>query len=125
MIYDNTLKQSRMQNVATAIVSGTLELGTANMAAVLAVFDLANPAATVNATGLMTFQGTPLTTVGTAAAADGTAAVAARVKDSGGTVRISGLTVGAIGSGADIELDNVSIAEAQSVKINAATIQHA
>ena len=57
----------------------------------------------------------------TAADNTGTAAVA-RIKDSNGTVVISGLTVG-VGTG-DIQLNSTSISAAQTVTITAGTITH-
>lgn len=61
---------------------------------------------------------------GEAAAGAGTSAAKARFKDSGGNVDIDGLTVGLTGSGADIELVNVSITTGQDVELTAATISY-
>jgi hypothetical protein len=47
------------------------------------------------------------------------------LKNSGGTARITGLTVGATSSGAGVELDNTSIASGQTVTISSATFTHA
>ena len=58
----------------------------------------------------------------TSADATGTAA-AAQIKDGGGVVVISGLTVGTTGS--DINLDSVSITLGQTVTLSSATITHA
>ena len=62
-------------------------------------------------------------TTGEAAASTGTTATKARIKNSGGTARISGLSVGTTGSA--INLDNTSIASGQTVTISSATFTHA
>jgi hypothetical protein len=100
--YDAAVKTARITATRDQVANGTLEIGTASMAAVLAT--LAFDAGTV------------------AAGAAGTAA-AARIKDSGGTARITGLTVGT--SGSDINLDNTSIANGQNVTLSSATLTHA
>jgi hypothetical protein len=56
------------------------------------------------------------------ASGTGTAA-AARIKTSGGTSNLTGLTVGT--SGSDINLDSTSITSGQTVTLSSATIQHA
>jgi hypothetical protein len=49
-------------------------------------------------------------------------AVAARLKDGGGNIIISGLTVST--SGADVVLNSTAISTSQNVAISAATIVH-
>jgi hypothetical protein len=127
--YSTAAKTARMNAVITQIDAGastsTLEIGTASMAAVLAIFDLPDPCGTA-ASGVLTFDFDPdLSTTGEAAASTGTTAVEARIKDGDGTVVISGLTVGAASSGEDIELSNVSIASGQTVTLATGTITHA
>lgn len=120
--YTTTVKTARMQAVANAIDGGAgagyIEIGTAGMASVLATIPLSDPCGSV-AGGVLT-----LTMPHSDASADnaGTAA-AARIRTSAGTDIITGLTVGT--SGADVILDNTSIAAGQTVTINSATITHA
>lgn len=119
--YNTATKTARLNAVATAIdagpAAGTLEIGSAGFAAVLAVITLNDPCGTA-AADVLTFAGFPkignVTTTGTAAAA--------RVKDSTGTVVVSGLTVGTAAS--DIVLTSVALTASQTVTLNAATITH-
>jgi hypothetical protein len=119
--YTTAVKNARLSAVVTAMgTTAVLEIGTASMAAVLAVIPLDNPAATV-ASGVMTFAGFPKSD--TTADNSGTAA-AARIRTSvAGTDIITGLTVGT--SGADINLDSVTITAGQTITINSASITHA
>jgi hypothetical protein len=111
-----------MAAVITAVDAGsgpgTLEICTAAYASVLATITLADPSFTESG-GVITMAGLPRSD--TSADNTGTAAIA-RIKDSTGTVVISGLTVGA-GSG-DIQLNSVSITAGQNLSITAATITH-
>src|SRR5262245_55583434 len=95
--YSGTLKSARMNAVITALDDGagpaTIEIGTAGMAAVLAIITLAKPSFTESG-GVITMAGAPKS--GTATGT-GTAA-AARIKDSSGNIEVSGLTVGTSGS---------------------------
>lgn len=119
--YTTAVKNARLSAVVTAMgTTAVLEIGTASMAAVLAVIPLDNPAATV-ASGVMTFAGFPKSD--TTADNSGTAA-AARIRTAAdGTDIITGLTVGT--SGADINLDSVTITAGQTITINSASITHA
>ncbi len=119
--YTTAVKNARLNAVVTAMgTTAVLEIGTASMAAVLAVIPLDNPAATV-ASGVMTFAGFPKSD--TTADNSGTAA-AARIRTAvDGTNIITGLTVGT--SGADINLDSVTITAGQTITINSASITHA
>jgi hypothetical protein len=119
--YDNTMKAARMTATRDAVVSGTLEIQAANND-VLAIFTLTNPGGTVsNAVWTMAFAASSVT--GQAAAGSGTTATKAQIKNSGGTVRITGLTVGT--SGSDINLNNTSIANGQTVTLSSAAFTHA
>jgi hypothetical protein len=89
----------------------------AGMALVLVSIALSKPSFS-EAGGTITVIGAPRTAL---AAATGTAA-AARLKDGGGNIVISGLTVST--SGADVVLNATAISAGQSVTINSATIQH-
>ena len=122
--YSTATKQARLNAVISAIdagaAAGTLEIGTASMASVLAILTLADPCGTASGNTL-TFDFDPDIS-DSSANASGTAAEA-RIKDSDGNVIISGLTVGT--SGTDIVLDSVSITAGQSVTLTTGTITHA
>lgn len=122
--YANPTKQARLEAVIAQIDAGagpgTLEIGTTGMASVLAVLTLADPCGSAT-NDVLTFDFDPDIS-DTSADASGTAA-AARIKDSNGTVIISGLTVGT--SGADIILDSVAITAGQTVTLTTGTITHA
>ena len=119
--YAAGLKTTRMQAVRDAIDAGAgagkLEIGTAAMAAILVTITLADPASTVSGDQL-TLAGTPKS--GTASGT-GTAA-AARIRTSADADVVTGLTVST--SGADINLDSVSITSGQTVTITSGTITH-
>jgi hypothetical protein len=124
--YSTAVKNSRLDVVTTAIdagsgspSAGSLQIGTAAMATVLAVVNFNGPtAAPPAAGGVLTFS-MPQSDI--EANATGTAA-AARIRDADGTDIVTDLTVGT--SGTDIILDSVSITEGQTVTINSATITH-
>jgi hypothetical protein len=118
--YTTAVKNARLDAVTSQIgSSGKLEIGTSAMAAILATITLNSPAAAAASGGVLTFSGFPKTV---AASASGTAA-AARIRTSGNTDIITGLTVGT--SSADIILDSTAITSGQNVTINSATITHA
>lgn len=122
--YSTATKTARMQAVIDKIDAGAgagvLEIGTTGMATVLAQITLADPCGTA-AAGALTFDFDP-DVEDSSANASGTAAEA-RIKDSDGTVVISGLTVST--SGADIIVDSVSITAGQRVILTTGTITHA
>jgi hypothetical protein len=121
VVYDLTLKNTRMTAVVTAIDNGgagSLIFGTSGMAVDLATIVFNSTCGTVSG-GVLTFSGTPL--VCSSAANTGTAANA-EVTDGVGHIVISSLTVGTTGS--DINLSSTSIVSGQSVTITAATITH-
>lgn len=118
--YTSAVKDSRLSAVVTAIgASGKLEIGTTAMGTVLATITLDATAGTASA-GVLTFSGFPKSD--TSADATGTAA-AARIRTSGNTDIVTGLTVGL--SASDINLDSLSITVGQTVTITSATITHA
>lgn len=119
--YTTAVKNARLAAVSTAIgATGVIEIGTAGMASVLATINLDATAGTA-AAGVLTFAGFPKSD----ATADNTGtAAAARIRTAGGgTDIVTGLTVGL--SGADINLDSLSITAGQTVTLNSATITHA
>jgi hypothetical protein len=119
--YDAATKSARMQQVIAAIDSNAapafIEIGTANMTVVLVTITLQKPSFT-EAGAVITMAGAPKSGV---ASQSGTAA-AARIKDGGGTVRVSGLTVGT--AGADVNLNSTAITNGQTVTLSSATITH-
>lgn len=120
--YDSTVKAARMTATRDEVASGSVELLDASNNA-LAVVNLTAAAGSVTGdTWTLAFDGTG---TGTAAAGTGTTATTARIKNSGGTTRISNLSVGATGSGSAVELSNTSIAEGQTVEFTGGTITHA
>jgi hypothetical protein len=123
VVYTNAVKIARMAAVVTQAGStAVLEIGNAGMATVLATITLGNPiAGAATGAGVLTLSGFPRSDV--AADATGTAAAARIRTSSGGTDVITGLTVGT--SGADINLDSLSITTGQTVTLNSAVITHA
>jgi hypothetical protein len=124
--YSSTVKDARMTAVRDAIdaggAAGKLEIGTAAMASVLATITLGYSGASTGTvtSGILTLAGFPRSD--TSADNTGTAA-AARIRTSANADVITGLTVST--SGADINLDNLSINAGQTVTISSATITHA
>lgn len=121
--YSDAVANNRLNQVSAAVdggaAAGTLEIGSAGFAAVLAIFTFSDPSAAAAAARVLTFSGMPKATTGLVA---GTAA-AARLKDSNGVIVASSLTVGTAGT--DVILDNTSIAVGQNLNLVAATITHA
>lgn len=116
--YDAAVKTARITATRDQVANGTLEIGTTGMASVLATFGLSATGGSVSGSvWTLAFDASTVAAGGT-----GTAA-AARIKDSGGTSRITGLTVGT--SGSDINLDNTSINSGQNATLSSATITHA
>lgn len=90
----------------------------------LAEFDLPNPAfGAADTSGVATANSTPLTTTGESGASTGTDAQSCRVVNRNGDTVFDG-SVGATGSGAEVELDNVNIASGQSVSVSSLTYTH-
>lgn len=116
--YTTAVKTSRMTATRDDVANGSLEILDTDGTTVLVTYGLDATAGSVS--GARWTLGFDATTV--AASASGTAATA-RIKDSGGTAQITGLTVGT--SGADITIDNTSINSGQDCTINSAYIDHA
>ena len=127
--YATIVKENRLKNVNDAINSktsvvgsgagsaGTLVIGTASMATVLATITLQNPAGVASGTAF-TISGVPLSSTATGT---GTAA-AAEFRNNAGTVVVSGLTVGT--SGTDITINSASITTGQTVQLTSGVINH-
>ena len=122
VVYRSTLRTTRMTAVETDIDSGagaaTLEIGTAGFAAVLVTFTLSDPAGTVSG-DVLTGASMPKTAV---AGNTGTAAEA-RIKESGGAIIVSGLTVGTSGTNVIIS-PSTTITSGQTCNLTALTITH-
>jgi hypothetical protein len=122
VIYSTAAKNARLEGVVNTIDAGSgpgvLQIGTTGMGTVLASITLADPCGTVSG-GVLTFSGFPRSD--TSADANGTAA-AARIRDSNGNDVITGLTVGLVGSGADIIFESVSFNVGEIITLNSATI---
>jgi hypothetical protein len=120
--YRSTLRTTRMQAVRDDIDSGagaaTLEIGTSGFGSTLITFTLSDPASTVTG-DVLTLAGVPKTAN---ASAGGTAAEA-RIKESGGTVIVSGLTVGT--SGTNLIISNTTITNGAAYSLTSGTITHA
>lgn len=121
VIYATNVKNARLNAVNISIgTTAVLEIGTTDMASVLASIPLDNPVAPPAVDGVMTFSGFPKTVT---AIASGIAA-AARIKTSEtGVDVVYGLTVGL--AAANIILDSVNFTAGQTVKLNSASIVHA
>jgi hypothetical protein len=121
--YSTAAKNARLNAVAATIDAGSgpgvLQIGTTAMGTVLATIVLADPCAASASGGVLTFSGFPRSD--TSADANGTAA-AARIRDSDGNDVITGLTVGLVGSGADIIFESVSFNVGEIITLNSATI---
>jgi len=121
VVYNTTLKNTRMTDVVTAIDAGgagALKIGTAALAVILSTITFNATCGTVSG-GVLTFSSTPLTD--SSAAASGTAAAAKVVSGTPADI-ITGLTVGT--SGTDVVFSSVSIVAGQPVTLTAASITH-
>lgn len=116
--YATAVKTARITATRDHFADGTLEIGTTGMGTVLATFGLSATGGSIATdTWTLAFDASTV-----AASATGTAAEA-RIKTSGASADLTGLTVGT--SGTDIILDNTSINSGQNVTLSSATIQHA
>ena len=116
--YDASVKTARMNAVKTEVgTDGKLKIRDASNV-VLATIPLGSGGSVSGV--VWTLIASP--TSDSSADATGTAANAI-ITTSGDVTKISGLTVGT--SGADINLENLSIAAGQTVTINSASITHA
>lgn len=115
--YATAVKTARITATRDHFANGTLEILT-SADAVLATFGLSATGGTISGgTWTLAFDASTVTATGTGTAAK------AQIKTAGATANLTGLTVGT--SGADINLDSVSITTGQSVTLSSATIAHA
>jgi len=118
--YVAAVKTARMSAVLTELgANAKVVIGTAGMAQTLVTLSLPNPSGTV-AGDVLTLDFDP--DVSATASASGTAAEA-KITTSADVDKITGLTVGT--SGADINLDSVSISNGQTVTLSSGSITHA
>ena len=122
VIYSATTRTARMTAVETALDGGTgaatLEIGTTGMASILVTFTLSDPAGTVSGDVL-----TASTMPKSATAGNSGTAAEARLKESGGTVIVSGLTVGTVGTNVIIS-PTTTITSGQTCNLTALTLTH-
>ena len=119
--YTTAAKTARITATRDHFADGTLEIGTAGMAQVLATFGLDAAGGTISGdTWTLVFDASSVSASGTGTAA---AAQIKRSAGNGAAADITGLTVGTAAT--DIILDNDSITSGQTVTLSSATIQHA
>jgi hypothetical protein len=119
--YAPALKSARMQAVIKAIDANLepafMEIGTAGLAVVAITITLSDPSFT-EANGVIAMNDMPKWGTATVPGP----VVEARIRDGGGNVVISGLTVGLVD--ADIILDFVDLQVGQTVTLSQASIEH-
>lgn len=128
-----TLRNNRLNQITSAIDggsgAGTIKIYTGTRPAtgaglsgntLLGTLTFSDPSAAAASGGVLTFSSI---TSDTSADATGTATWA-RVADSAGTF-VMDMSVGAVGSGADIELTDVAIVSGGTIAISTATITEA
>lgn len=122
VIYAASVRTSRMTVVETALDAGAgaayLEIGDAGFASVLVTFTLSDPAGTVSG-DVLTGASMPKS----ATAGNSGTAAEARLKDSTGTVVVSGLTVGTVGTNVIIS-PSTTITSGQSCSLTSLTLTH-
>jgi hypothetical protein len=122
VVYNTTLKNTRMTSVVTAIgTAGFLNIYTAGLALLLATVPLPNPAGTVTG-GVLTFSGMPLTEASANASGTAAAATVSTATGGTGTVVVSGLTVSS--TSGDIVLSSTNIVAGQPFTITSGSITH-
>jgi hypothetical protein len=122
VVYNTTLKNTRMTSVVTAIgTAGFLNIYTAGLALLLSTVPLPNPAGTVTG-GVLTFSGMPLTEASANASGTAAAATVSTATGGTGTVVVSGLTVSS--TSGDIVLSSTNIVAGQPFTITSGSITH-
>lgn len=126
IVYSTAIKNQRLQVVIDEIDGGaspgTLKIGTAGMALVLATIPLGSPSFNPPVSGVIDLASTPRVDPDTAFAGD---AAEAAIYDGDGNLKISGLTVGVSGSGKDIIISAVQVAQHQRLEVTSGRIRHA
>lgn len=121
--YDSTIKDARMTATRDAVADGAIQILDADDN-VLAEWSLTTDGGTISG-ATWTLEVTDSDTTGTTDAGSGTEAASAQIVDDGGTARITDLSVGLQGSDSAFELDNLNIADGQTVTLSSASISHA
>lgn len=118
------LREAMYETLREGVAGGTLELlSAANQ--VLAIFELTSTAGEVAVSGsdvVWTLEFEANETAGETAAGVGTNATKAQIKNAGGNVRITAMTVSHSSGSGDIKLINTSISAGQEASISSATI---
>lgn len=117
IIYDQTTKNDRMLAVRDRVAGGDLQVLDA-LDTVLATFVLTAQGGTVS-TSTWVVEVNAITVT----AAVGGDIAKARIRDSGGVVRVSGLTAGTVGT--DVIVSDVTVVQGQNVTVQQAQINHA
>lgn len=124
--YNQALAQARLQKLLDALdVSGAakLVLGTSALAGgstgTLVTFTLSNPTGTI-ATRTMTFSTMPKS----ATASAGGIAAKAELRTNAGVVVANGLTIGIVGSAADIIIDSTAIVSGRTIFLISGAVVH-
>lgn len=125
IVYDVDTKNRRLQVVIDELETGPgsayMVIATAGMVTELARVTLASPPFNDPAGGVMQLRGGPR--VDPDCKGDGEAAAAA-IYDGSGKVRVSGLTVGPLGSGKDIIISTQRVVPHQRLEVSSGTIRH-
>lgn len=117
--YDTTMKTARMTATRDAVANGTLEILT-SADALLATWGLDAAGGTISgAVWTLVLDATQITPSATGIAAK------AQIKNSGGTARVTGLTVTATGGGGDIQFGSTSFSTGIQQTLTSATVTHA
>ena len=125
--YAAAVQTARMNAVVNAIdinlAPATIEICTAGYAAIIVIITLGDPSFTVGGSPpsvAATMVGAPKS--GVASLIGTNIAAVARIKDGGGNIIVNNLSVAV--SGADINLNNLSITLGQTVTITSGAITH-
>jgi len=117
--YTATVKNSRMDATRADAANGTLEL--LDGASVVVSFDLGASGGSVTGDVWTVLASGTSSTASAGGTVDG-----ARIRASGGADLATGLTVSATGGGGDIVIDNLVVANGQTITSNAdVTVTHA
>ena len=121
LTYDTTTKTARMTAARDQVAGGSLQILTA-AGGVLVTYPLSSTGGVVSGgVWTITFDQGDSTDV-RAATGNGTAAQA-RIQDSAGVTRISGITAGTSGTG--VIIDETAIIVGRLIRVNSASVQHA
>jgi len=124
IVYTSAIKNRRLRVVIDEIDGaqgpGYMVIGTKGMVTQLAKVALASPPFHDPAEGVIELRGPR---VDPDCAATGDAAEAA-IYDGAGNVKVSGLTVGAIGTAADVVISTIKVVQHQRLEVTSGRIRH-